>query len=285
MGIALGLAAALSWGFSDYFSTLASRRTGPLRAILWFHVLSAAGLAIAVWATGALDEVSTEQILAIAGLAVLGWAFYLAFYRALEIGPISIVSPIVSGYAAVTVVLAVLVVGEQLAGGELAAVLVAFSGVVLASSDFAQARTMERTKLLGIVLAVVATVAGGAFVFGISYYGSEAGWLGPIFLGRAFTLVLIAATAARGGRWRIPERSRVLTGCILAIAALDTAGFLAFNLGVRHAETSLVATASSPYAVVPIALGVLTMHERPRPIQWAGIVLVIAGLVLLGLFS
>ena len=38
MGIALGLAAALSWGLADYFATLASRRAGTLRVVLGFHL-------------------------------------------------------------------------------------------------------------------------------------------------------------------------------------------------------------------------------------------------------
>ena len=44
-----------------------------------------------------------------------------------------------------------------------------------------------------------------------------------------------------------------------------------------------MATAAAPYAVVPIVAGVFLLHERPRTTQWAGIGLVIAGLVLLGL--
>ena len=46
-----------------------------------------------------------------------------------------------------------------------------------------------------------------------------------------------------------------------------------------------MATAAAPYAVVPIVAGVFLLHERPRATQWAGIALVIAGLVLLGLVS
>lgn len=285
MGIALGIACALSWGLSDWLSTLASRRTGPLRAILGFHVLSVAALGVAAAATGALDGFSAKPVLVILGLGAVGWAFYLSFYRALAIGPISIVSPIVSGYGAVTVVLAVLILGEHLAAGALAAVLVAFSGVLLASSDVARLHRLERVQVLGLALAVVATLAGGGYVFGISYYSSTLGWLGPIFLGRCFTLVLIAATAVPGGRWRFPDRAPGLAAMIAGIATLDTVGYIAFNIGVRNADTSLVATAASPYAVVPIVLGVAVLHERPRPVQWLGIALVIVGLILLGLFS
>ena len=285
MGIALGLAAAISWGFSDYCATLASRRTGALRTVLGFHIVSIVVLSVAVAATGALSGVTVEHMLVMLGLGVIGWISYLAFYRALAIGPISIVSPIVSGYAAVAVILAVVLLGESLSAGETAAVLVAFSGVALASTDLAQIRTAERAQMVGILLAVMTMVSIGAFVFGISYYSTELGWLGPIFLGRIFTGLLIALTALRGGQWRFEDRSRALLGLLGAIAALDTAGYIAFNVGVRNAETSLVATAAAPYAVVPIVLGVLILRERPAPVQWLGVALVIGGLVLLGLFS
>jgi drug/metabolite transporter (DMT)-like permease len=128
-------------------------------------------------------------------------------------------------------------------------------------------------------------VSIGAFVFGVSYYSNDLGWLLPIFLGRVATALFIVPTAVRLGQWRFPDRSKTLLFLIAAIAALDTAGYVAFNVGVQHADTSLVATAAAPYAVVPVALGVAVLHERPAPVQWLGVVLVIGGLVLLGLSS
>jgi uncharacterized membrane protein len=51
--------------------------------------------------------VSASQVGVFALIGALGWVSYLAFYGALTIGPISVLGPIVSGYAAVTVLLAV----------------------------------------------------------------------------------------------------------------------------------------------------------------------------------
>ena len=82
-------------------------------------------------------------------VGVLGGVSYLAFYRALAIGPISIVSPIVSAYAAVTVVCAVLIGGERLGGGETVAIVVVMLGVVLASSDLAQMRHSSASRSSG----------------------------------------------------------------------------------------------------------------------------------------
>src|ERR1700721_2965197 len=94
----LGLGAALSWGLADYFVAVATRTVSALRV-------------------------------------ALGWLSSLAFCRALAIGPISLLSPIVSGYAAVTVVLALVILGEHASVLETLAVIVTIGGVVVVSAD------------------------------------------------------------------------------------------------------------------------------------------------------
>jgi drug/metabolite transporter (DMT)-like permease len=281
LGVALGLAAALCWGFADYIAALASRSAGALRVVLGFHLLATLGLGIACVATGALDDVTWDNIPPFFGIGALGAASYLAFYRALAIGPISIVSPIVSGYAAVTVILAVIIIGDRLSAGELAALFIVLLGVALASSDLAQLHRIDRGQAVGLLLAVVAMGAIGAFVFGVAYYAEELGWLAPIFLGRAFSTLFIGAVAA--AKRELPGRDPRYWRAVSLIALVDTAGYVAFNVGARNAETAVVATASAPYSIVPIILGVVLLHERPARIQWLGIVLTVAGVVLLGL--
>ena len=284
MGILLGLTAALSWGLADYFAAMASRRSGSFRVVLGFHLAAMVLLTALLVATGeGLSDVSRSDLAWFAFLGVLGGVSYLAFYQALAIGPISIVSPIVSAYAAVTVVCAVVIGGERLGGGETAAIVVVILGVLLASSDLAQMRQLERVALLGILLALATAVVIGAFVYGVAYFSAEYGWLVPIFLARGFSTLFLVLVSLRGGEWRFPDRSPRLLTTIVLIAVVDTLGYVAFNFGVRHADTSVVATAAAPYAVVPIVAGVFLLHERPRTTQWAGIGLVIAGLVLLGL--
>ena len=123
----------------------------------------------------------------------------------------------------------------------------------------------------------------GSFVLGVSVKTDELGWLLPVFLARLFSTVLVALTTARGGRWRLPDQSPRVVGAIVLLALLDTAGYVSFNLGTERDDTAVVAAASAPYAVIPIVAGVLFFHERPTPVQWAGVGLVIVGLVLLGL--
>jgi drug/metabolite transporter (DMT)-like permease len=286
MGILLGLTAALSWGLADYFAAMASRRSGSFRVVLGFHLAAMVLLTALLVVTGeGLSDVSGGDLAWFAFLGVLGGVSYLAFYQALAIGPISIVSPIVSAYAAVTVVCAVVIGGERLGGGETAAIVVVILGVLFASSDLAQMHRLERVALLGILLALATAVVIGAFVYGVAYFSADYGWLVPIFLARGFSTLFLVLVSLRGGEWRFTDRSPRLLTTIVLIAVVDTLGYVAFNFGVRHADTSVVATAAAPYAVVPIVAGVFLLHERPRTTQWAGIGLVIAGLVLLGLVS
>ncbi len=241
-------------------------------------------LGVLVLATSALAPLRLSQIPFFIALGAVGWLSYLAFYAALAIGPISVVSPIVSGYAVVAVLLAVLILGERLDAVEAIAVAMTIAGVVVSSVDEGQLRGVvpRRRTALGLALAIISMALLGGFVFGVSDRHAALGWLVPIFLARGFsTLFLLGAGAREGLRW--PVSSPRLLAIVGLLGIVDTIGYICFNLGVEHAPTSVVATASAPYALVPVAAGVLLLGERPGAVQRAGVALVIGGLVVLGL--
>src|ERR1700735_1466166 len=201
MGIALGLGAALSWGLADYFAAVASRQVGALRVVLFMHLAAMVPLTGVGLATDGLAGVSLGQLGVLFGMGAVGWLSYLAFYGALAIGPISVLSPIISGYAAATVLLAVVVSGEQLSGLEAVAVGGTIPGPVCASVDFgaiARAR-IEPRSALGFALALCAMALLGGFVFGVSYYRPHLGWIAPLFLARAFATVFLLGHVLAGG--------------------------------------------------------------------------------------
>ncbi len=285
MGVAFGLAAALLWGIADYTATVASRLAGAFRVVLGFHVVACVILGALVAATGALDGFDPGDLRRFVWVGAIGSLSYLTFYKALEIGPISVVAPIVSAYAAVALVLAVIVLHESLAGGQVAAIVAVMLGVLLASSDLRQVGRIERRQALGLVLAIVTVVAIGGFVFGNAYHAIDYGWLVPIFLSRGFATVFLAAASLRTGGMRFPDRSPRLLALIVLLAVVETGGYVALNVGVERAPTSVVSAASAPYALIPVLAGVLFLRERPTPLQWVGIVTVVGGVVLLGLTS
>src|SRR5262245_53344519 len=121
MAIVGGLGAALAWALTLLCTSRATRMIGSGSVLAWVMLT---GFCIVVpWAAlvgipDGLDRESTGWLL-LAGLGnILG---LLILYRALRIGKVGIVGPIVSTEGAVAAVLAVLA-GQQVAAGSAAAV-------------------------------------------------------------------------------------------------------------------------------------------------------------------
>src|SRR5579863_2194323 len=115
-----GLIAALGWGISSVAATYAARRMGTLAALLASQLTGAIVLTAILAAMRphllALPGAAVLGLAAAAFLSLIGW---LTYYRALEYGPVGIVSGTAATYGGVTALLAMLVLGEPLgmAGG------------------------------------------------------------------------------------------------------------------------------------------------------------------------
>jgi transporter family protein len=138
MKIWLGFAvlALILWGISGVTQKLSTNRISSERSFLWFCwamvALSAAVLFVARphWGLGTVVVLS-----AIAGGALNGMGAWTSF-RALESGgKASIVISLVSLYPLVTVVLAVLLLGERLTVQQTAGAVVAIAAAILLSME------------------------------------------------------------------------------------------------------------------------------------------------------
>ena len=290
-GLLLGLSAAFVWGVADLVGTLAGRRIGSLRTTAIADLASLAVLAVLFAATGARlpdDPAISMGALAIGALAGLA---YLAFYTALRHGPLSVVSPVVSLYGGLTVVLAVIIQGEQLTAAQAIGAIVATAGVALVGVQFE--RDWRRTRLVGpgVAFGLVSLVAFAVVTVGLSGPIRLAGWLPVLLLSRVGNTGLIlvmlglrplapvptpgSPQAAALGRRAVGEAS--LTGL------LDVAGSACWAVGLAIASTWLIGLTSSFGPVVAVVAGVAVLGERPRALQWVGLGLVAVSVVLIGL--
>jgi drug/metabolite transporter (DMT)-like permease len=283
-GIVLGLGAALGWGLADYIAAVTSQRISAIVAVGAMHVVSVAVLLVVAGLTGSSLGFD-RHVPQLVGLGALSAFTFVALYRGLALGPLSLVSPIVSAYAALTVVLAVALLGDRLSAVQAAAIGTTIAGIVLVSARLERVR-LERGTAAGVFWGFAAMLGLGELSYQVGAYSQEEGWLQPVLATRAFAclfLVPVLAYVVRGGedarRLRADGR---LGAAMLTLGLLDVCGWILFNVGVRHAQVSFVAAASAWYPLVPLVFAVVLLRERPARNQWLGIALILGGLSLLG---
>jgi drug/metabolite transporter (DMT)-like permease len=281
-GFVLGTLAAVAWGVTDVFITYLSRRGGFFKTLILTQAVGVALLVVIALALEDLPGPSAAQLLALAALGPVAVAAYGGFYRALELGPIAIVSPIASANGAVVVLLAVVVLGESLSSLQALGCLLVLGFIVLAALE-PRAEVAGEGSGSGIRLALVASAAFGGYLFALATFSDDLGWLVPILIARAMTVAILAAVAvtrppaAPGALGRIG-----VAGCLLA-GALDASGYLVFNRGAEIGELAITSAAAASYPVIPILVGLLALRERVAGHQMVGVAGVLCGMVVLSL--
>jgi len=298
-GLLLGLGAALAWGLTDVAGALGGRLVGSLRVLVGSQVIGGAVLgvvALLALAGGAkVPPIAAGWVAMAAICGGMAMVAYLAFFTALRIGPISIVSPTVAAYGGVTVVLAVVVRGETLAGIEIVGAIVTTVGVIAVGFVVPEGGRLPRIRGPGVAFALVSLVSFAVLTVILAGPIREVGWLPPMLVSRTtnITLGLLLlgwAVVARprilgpflvapgsGGRTRLALRYIVLAGL------LDVVGLVLFAIGLEIAPVWLIGLASSLGPVVAVIYAVTFMGERPRPVQWVGLAAIGAGILLVGL--
>jgi drug/metabolite transporter (DMT)-like permease len=153
MAALLALLASIVWGVADFLGGAYSRRIPTVTVLVWSQFAGLVAIAY-VLAFGGWRAPGTYLWWGVAG-AVCGTAAGACFYRALALGTMSIVAPI-AGTGLVVPVVAGLALGERPGGIQLAGILLATAGVVLASGPELRGVGVQRRSIL---LAVAA--AGG----------------------------------------------------------------------------------------------------------------------------
>ena len=268
---ALALAAAASWGVGDFFGGLKSRSLNPVAILI---VAQPIGLTLlAIWVAVRGQGPPGSSVLWACLAAVLGTTGLIAFYKGMAAGALSIVAPIAGAGAAIPVIWG-LAHGDHPSGYQELGFAAALTGVVLASFE----RRPEGARLAaGVGWAVIAMLAFGAYYIPM-HEASHGDFLWAAFVFRLTSTTLIAAA------WlvlRPPSARRADLPVLASIGILDTGGNVFFAAASAKGLVSVVSILASLYPVVTVLLARAVLHERVHRSQELGIVLALAGIVLI----
>lgn len=274
----LALAAALSYGISDFVGGVASRRVAALRVVIVSYPVAVVFLAVlAVFVGG---DVTGAALLwgALAGSAGAFGVWW--FYAALGSGPISVVSPLTAVLVAGIPLCVGLMLGER--PGWVAAVgaVVALVAVALVSRE---ADHEDGTKAHRFTKKVAWLTAGSGTAFALNFVlihqvPVEAG-LWPLVAGRLVATVIVFVAAAASGNLRPPSGFPLQMA--LVAAALDTAANVTTLWALQASMLSLASVLIALYPAATVVLAMVVLRERVTRWQVLGMVSAMAAVALL----
>jgi drug/metabolite transporter (DMT)-like permease len=274
LAVALAFSSSLCWGLADFLGGLLSR-TRPLIAVLLVAQISAVVIGV-VFVLAASDPFpDAGPALLATGAGVAGCAALAAFYRGLAIGTMSIVAPVSATGAAVPVLVG-LATGERPGAIQIAGIVVAMAGIVLAAREPGGSPPSEALRT-SLGLAGLAAVGFGSFFVLLDLATEKGGAPWSLLLVRVGEVALLG-TLALARRPALP-RSLPAAAPLLAVGALDFTATALFALATQEGLLSVVAVVGSLYPVVTVVLARVVLAERVARSQEVGVVLTLAGVV------
>jgi drug/metabolite transporter (DMT)-like permease len=268
----LALGASLAWGLADFFGPLVSRTVGSLRVLFWAQIGGVAALVVAVAIRGE-GPAGWKVLLAIVA-SFGGMLGLFAYYRGMVEGAMSVVAPIAGASAIIPVVFGI-ATGDDPSAPQIAGIACALVGVALASIEHHEG---SRRIAAGVGLALLAALGFGFYFPWMHAAGKVDFWWASLVFRTTALLLVAGVVAARHAPVRL-ERRYVAIAAVVGIG--DTIGNVLFAASSGHGLVSLTSVLASLYPVVTVLLAASILHERVARMQKAGIVLTLAGVVLI----
>lgn len=274
MNVLLALAASALWGTSDFGGGLMSRKLDPSAAVLISQATALVGLLVLL---PFLVVPAGLYALTAAAAGVVATLSLAAFYRAMAIAPMSLVAPITTA-GTIIPVLAGLMRGEHLSVFQLVGIGVTLTGIVLASGPEFRSGAPVRRQALGFAI-------GASVGFGVAYallaFAASSGVYGTLLWQRIGGLVVLGPIVARARILRGIRLTARRLGALALIGCCDIAANGSYALAASRGDLSIAAVLASLYPVVTALLARSILAERLRPVQSAGVIAAITGVVLL----
>ncbi|MCD4534858.1 DMT family transporter [Nocardioides sp. cx-169] len=275
MALLLSLAAAASYGLSDFIGGVASKRVTPWTIALVGQVAGSLPFLVA----GLLGDGSF-------GPAVLGWSVLAGLgnglgtaflYRGLSSGRMGVVAP-VSGVGA-----ALLPISVGLVTGERPSTLVWLGIVAAIPAIWLVARepvTGSSTGGTGLIDGVLAGVGFGVLFSALAQIPEDAG-LVPLALNQLVAAVVIVLVAALLRAPWVPRRPAALLGVVSG--CLGAAATALFLVSSRDGSLTVAAVITSLYPAFTVLLALSVLRERVHRAQAVGLSLCAVTVVLVAL--
>ncbi len=274
--VVLALGSAACYGVSNFVGPLLARRDALFVVLFVSHLAALLG-GIAYLGLEGGTWLADER-LAYAGIAGVGNAVGLiGFYKAAELGPLSVAAPIGATGAAVPVFWG-LTNGDVLTAAQGAGMVLALCGCVLAARRTAAANEAYRDPRASALWACASAFAFGLFLTALPAASEDGGRAWAIVDARVAVLIVVAIWAGRELRGL---RLEARTSLMAIPGLLLLTGTVLYVIAAGRGQLSLVSVLGALFPVFTVGLSVAFFGERPSRLQTVGVFAALAGVVLI----
>lgn len=278
--LALGLIAALCWGFHDICVRFLSQKV-PISAAIFTVLLT--GLIFHSGLTVISGEFQAIPMRAVwlslgAGLffVIATYGLYYAFQR----GPVRLVAPLIASYPILSVAIATLQ-GQAVGLYQWIAVFAIILGVAIVAMLSDTNEDESPTKCRTILYALIASV-GFAGTFALGQAAAEISHEIPSTLvTRMLTVAVVTAVILFWKQAFWPGKSAL--PWLIAMGVADGIALLCVLSAGRMTDPQYAAVTSSMFGLITIVLAWMILKERMSASQWGGCLVAFCGVGYLAL--
>lgn len=281
-GIIFGIVAMIGWGTTDFFIAKAVRKTSVFKTFVWSQTIGVILFFLIFLAFFKFPLLSLTPIGIILILGFLVVFSYLVYFKGLQVGKVSIISPVAACWAVVTVILSLIFLNEMLTALQAVGVSLAILGAVLTSFKLHDLMKLKlRNLATGVEYAIITLLAWGMLFAFIDVLVTELSWFLPVFFIKTVAVFYILTFSSVTKRSISFPKNVALF--IILIGVFDFVGFLSYGIGLAYEYATIVAPIASTSPLVTIILARIFFKESLEMNQKIGIVSALIGLVLLSI--
>lgn len=282
-----GLAGMFGYGISDFFAKKTIDRIGDLRTLFYTQLFGALFISFYFLTNPSLPVFSAANSLYIFLFGFFNFVGYLALYRSFEKGKMTIVSPIASSYTVLVAITSFLFFGEFFSPVKLLVLLLVITGVFATAVDFKKLRDGLQSSDFskGVPHALVSLLIFGLYIPFWDKFLEGSGWVVWVILVRLILAVVLLLYSLFIEKKPILFKGWSIAAWLVLVAFFEAAGSFgsAWAYSASANTTSVITALISGYSLVTAVLAFIFLKERLVLNQYIGVLLIIAGLILMPL--
>jgi len=173
-----GLGGMIGWGTSDFLANQSSEKIGHFKTFLWSQVSGLLLFAVVLLLLRP-SFIFSPGLIVLLVIGAIGYSVgYLYFYKAFEVGNISVVSAAINLNTILAMSVAWVVFGQRLSFVQIGGVCAVIAGVILVSVNMRELFSGKVSLVKGIKETIVASILFGVVFWPVNEYITErADWL------------------------------------------------------------------------------------------------------------